>query len=70
MLAKRLLVWALSTAAGLVITLIVLLAVHALQNRVGLASYGYVYFVLTAAFVGGVVLIWLDHYMKTGILPR
>ena len=70
MLAKRLLVWALSMAAGLVITLIILLAVHALQNRVGLTSYGYGYFVLTVALVGGAVLVWLDYYMKTGILPR
>lgn len=70
MLAKRLLVWALSVAAGLVITLIILLAVHASHNRVSLASFGYGYFVLTAALVGGMVLVWLDYYMKTGILPR
>ena len=70
MLAKRLFVWALSAASGLVITLTTLAVAHTLQNRVDLATYGYGYFVLTVALVGGAVLVWLDYYMKTGILPR
>lgn len=70
MLLKRLLVWALSAAAGLVITLAAIAAAHALLNGASLSSYGYVYFVLTAALIGGMVLTWLDYYMKTGILPR
>jgi hypothetical protein len=70
MLAKRMWVCLLSAAAGLVITLAMLAVAHALQNRVGLSSYGYGYFALTVALIGGVVLTWLDYYMKTGILPR
>ncbi len=67
---KRLAVLVSSGAAGLAITLGLLALIGLLQRKVTLAGFGYDYLFLTAALFGIVVMIWLDHFMKTKIFPE
>ena len=70
MFAKRIAVLVASTVVGIVITSGLLFLIHLLQSNVTVGLYGYVYYILTAFFIGAAALVWIDHIMKTGILPR
>jgi hypothetical protein len=68
--SKRLMVLGLSAVIGVVLAFAVVLFIRLSQSNVTIEYYGYDYFILTALFLGAAVLVWLDYFMKTGILPK
>ncbi len=69
MLAKRIGVVVVSFLIGMALTQGLLLVIQMRQSNVTIAYFGYEYFALTSLFLGAAVLVWLDHIMKTHILP-
>jgi hypothetical protein len=75
MLAKRLFVIVVSLGIGFALTMATLwilsyVLLGGTPTPVTPASYGAIYFILTAIFLGAAVLVWLDAIFKTGMLPR
>ncbi len=70
MLAKRIAVLVISAVFGMLATFVILLLIQTRQSNVDVAYYGYEYFALTSLFIGAAGFVWLDHFMKTDILPR
>lgn len=75
MWAKRIAVIILSLIIGFALTMGVLwllsyVILGGTPTPVTPATYGPVYFILTALFLGAAVLVWLDAIFKTGMLPR
>ncbi len=70
MTVKRLGVLVASLVLGALATFVLLQLIRLMQSNVTVAYYGYDYFALTSIFIGAAVLVWLDNFMKTGILPR
>ncbi len=70
MVGKRLLVIGISALLGVVITYGLLLLIRLQQANVTPGYYGLQYFFLTALFIGAAVFVWVDHFMKTGMLPK
>jgi hypothetical protein len=58
-------VWAVSMAVGFILTW----ALVYLYLETDLERYGSVYFFLTGISIGFVLVIWLDYFLDTKILP-
>lgn len=58
-------VWAISFLIGFVLSLII---VYVLFDT-SMERYGMTYFILTVLSIASIVVIWLDYFMGTKILP-
>jgi hypothetical protein len=75
---KRVLVIGISQLLGFLLTYLIITvgfnllpffsSIEAPQG-ISIAEYGWLYFLVTAVPIGITVMIWLDKFMDTGILP-
>lgn len=79
LLTKRLFVVVLSQILGIVITFLIITIGFDLlplftsiesPQGVSIEEYGILYFLVTSVPIGIVIMIWMDRFLDTGILPE
>ncbi len=80
---KRIIVWVVSTILGLLAALLIITVGFAIlpslflppiitpvnSEAISISRYGTIYFLTTALPLALLVLVWLDHFLDTRILP-
>ena len=72
---RRLVVWAVSIGVGVIVSALFVMLVLPWMgphggNPISVQDYGIQYFLWTAIPLGLIVLVWLDRFMDTRILPE
>lgn len=72
---RRLVVWAVSLGVGVIVAALFVTLVLPWMgphggNPISIQTYGTQYFLWTALPLGLIVLVWLDRFMDTHILPE